>query len=68
MAERVFARKMEKVGFADVRIGEKVPYGIRDAALYPLFTPELIRLMERLIPPKRQGSVAIAVIAEARKP
>jgi arsenite methyltransferase len=68
MAERVFARKMEKVGFADVWIGEKIPYGIHDAALYPLFTPELIRLMERLIPPDRQGSVAIAVIAKARKP
>lgn len=68
MAERVFARKMEKVGFADVWIGEKIPYGIRDAALYPLFTPDLIRLMERLIPPERQGSVAIGVIAKARKP
>lgn len=68
MAERVFARKMEKAGFTDVRIGEKVPYGIRDAALYPLFTPEVIELMERLIPPERQGRVAIGVIARARKP
>ncbi|GIU97667.1 MAG: hypothetical protein KatS3mg013_1470 [Actinomycetota bacterium] len=68
MAERVFARKMEKVGFADVWIGERIPYGIRDAALYPLFTQDLIRLMERLIPPERQGSVAIGVIAKARKP
>lgn len=68
MAERVFARKMEKAGFAEVWIGEKVPYGIGDAALYPLFTPELIRLMERVIPPERRGSVAIAVIAKARRP
>ncbi len=68
MAERVFAQKLEKVGFTDVWIGERVPFGIRDTALYPLFTPELIRLMERLIPPERQGSVAVAVIAKARKP
>ncbi|HXF71302.1 MAG TPA: hypothetical protein VNO79_01660 [Actinomycetota bacterium] len=68
MAERVFARKMEKAGFTDVRIGEKVPYGIRDAALYPLFTPEIIELMERLIPRERQDRVAIGVIARARKP
>ncbi|HXF36180.1 MAG TPA: hypothetical protein VNO17_03245 [Actinomycetota bacterium] len=68
MAERVFARKMEKAGFADVWIGERVPYAIGDAALYPLFTPALIELMQRLIPPERQDRVAIGVIAKARKP
>jgi hypothetical protein len=68
MAERVFARKMEKAGFADVWIGEKVPYGIDDAALYPLFTDDLVALMRKVITPERQGSVAIGVIAKAWKP
>lgn len=68
MAERVFARKLEKVGFADVRIGERTPYGIERAALYPLFTPEIIRLMNRLIPPERRDAVAVSVIAKARRP
>ena len=68
MAERVFARKLEKVGFEDVRIGERTPYGIDRAALYPLFTPEIIDLMRELIPPERQDRVAISVIAKARKP
>ena len=67
MAERVFARKMTKAGFTDVWIGEKVPYGIEDAALYPLFTDDLVARMRRLIAPERQGSVAIGVIAKARK-
>lgn len=68
LAERVFAAKLRKVGFTDVWIGEKVPYGIEHAALYPLFTDELVDLMRRLIPPHRQDRVAISVIAKARKP
>jgi hypothetical protein len=68
MAERVFARKMEKVGFREVWIGERTPFGIEGAALYPLFTPEIIDLMRRLLPPERQDRVAISVIARARKP
>lgn len=68
MAERVFARKLEKAGFEGVWIGERIPFGIDQAALYPLFTPEIIELMRRLIPAERQGSVAVSVIAKARKP
>lgn len=68
MAERVFARKLEKVGFADVSIGEKQPFGIDDAAIFPLFTDEVVDLMRKLIPAERQDAVAFSVIAKARKP
>ena len=68
LAERAFATKLRKVGFADVWIGEKVPYGIDQAALYPLFTAELVHLMRRLIPQERQDRVAISVIVRAQKP
>lgn len=56
------------MGFTDVWIGEHIPYGVEQAALYPLFTPELIDLMKELIPPERLASVAVSVIATARKP
>jgi hypothetical protein len=68
MAERVFALKLQRIGFTDVWIGEHQAYGIDDAALYPLFTDDVVEMMRRLIPPKRQGSVAIGVIAKARRP
>lgn len=68
MAERAFARKIEKMGFSDVWIGERIPYGVERAALYPLFTPAVIDLMRELIPPDRQATVAVSVIAKARKP
>jgi arsenite methyltransferase len=68
LAERVFAAKLRKVGFIDVSIGEKIPYGVEHATLYPLFTDDLVELMRKLIPPERHDRVAISVIAKARKP
>lgn len=68
LAERAFALKIQKMGFEDVWLGERIPYGVEEAALYPLFTPELIDLMREVIPPERQASVAVSVIAKARKP
>lgn len=68
MAERVFAEKLEKAGFQGVRIVERVPFGIDDVAWYPLFTPELVALMRRVIAPARQAGVATSVIAHAFKP
>jgi hypothetical protein len=60
--------KLQKMGFADVRRGEELPYGVEECAQYPLFTPELIALMRRLIPPERQPNIARSVIFIARKP
>lgn len=68
LAERAFALKIQKMGFEDVWLGERIPYGVEEAALYPLFTPALIQLMREVIPPERQASVAVSVIATARKP
>lgn len=68
MAERVFAGKLEKVGFTDVWVGGHRPFGIDEAILYPLFTPEVIEVMRRTIPPDHQDHVATSVIVKARKP
>ena len=68
LAERVFAEKLERAGFENVWVGGHQPYGIDDAAKYPLFTPELIELMRRTISPDRQDHVATGVIVKARRP
>jgi arsenite methyltransferase len=67
VAERVFAEKLERAGFVDVWVGGHQPYGIDDAAKYPLFTPELIELMRRTIALDHQDHVATGVIVKARK-
>ena len=68
LAERVFAEKLERAGFQDVWVGGHQPYGIDDAAKYPLFTPELIEIMRRTISPDHQDHVATGVIVKARRP
>jgi arsenite methyltransferase len=68
MAERVFAKKLEKAGFTDFRFSGRRAYSIDDCALFPLFTPELLALMRRVIPPERQSCVATSVVVQARRP
>jgi arsenite methyltransferase len=68
LAERVFAEKLERAGFADVWVGGHRPFGIDDAALFPLFTQEIIEVMRRTIPDDHQDRVATAVIIKAAKP
>jgi hypothetical protein len=47
---------------------ERVPFGIDDCTLYPLFDDVLIRLMRETIPPEKQDSVAISVVLKAELP
>jgi hypothetical protein len=68
LPERAFGRKIEKVGFEEVWIGERIPFGVDQVGLYPLFTPALVDGMRRLLPPERASRVATSVIAKARKP
>jgi hypothetical protein len=51
-----------------VWVGGHRPFGIADAALFPLFTPGVIEVMRRTIPPERHDRVATAVIVKATKP
>ncbi len=51
-----------------VQRGAERPFGVDDCVYYPLFTPELIALMRRTIPPARQANVARSVVFAARKP
>ena len=68
LAERVFADKIEKVGFTDLDIIERRPFRIDDVARIPLFTPDLIELMRDLLPVDQHDEVAVSVTLTARKP
>jgi arsenite methyltransferase len=67
MAERVFAGKLEKAGFTGVWVGGYRPFGIDEAAMYPLFTSEVIKVMRRTIPVEHQDHVATGVVMKAKK-
>lgn len=68
LAERVFAKKLEKVGFIDIQVVERHPFGLADAVDYPLFTPDLIELMRELLGPEQQEEVATGITVRAVKP
>lgn len=68
LAERVFAEKLERAGFANVWVGGHQPFGIEDAALMPLFTSEVIEVMRQTISGDHQDRVATAVIIKASRP
>ncbi|HEX6416994.1 MAG TPA: methyltransferase domain-containing protein [Acidimicrobiales bacterium] len=68
LSEGVFTTKLRNVGLVDIEISHRVPFGIDDVALYPLFTAEILERMRQLIPPERHGAVCVAVIVRATKP
>lgn len=68
LSERVLRKKLDRAGFVRVEVGEGVPFGIDDVEQYPLFTPEVLGLMRRLIPREAQERIAVAVILRADKP
>jgi SAM-dependent methyltransferase/quercetin dioxygenase-like cupin family protein len=68
LSERVFTRQLGHAGLVDIEMGERVPLGVDDVTLYPLFTPDVTALMSRLLSDERQRHIATSLTAQARKP
>jgi arsenite methyltransferase len=66
MAERDFVEKLKRVGFTDISIAERNPFGLDDAEMYPLFTEDLIALIRRLMSPGKQKQIGTAIVLHAR--
>lgn len=66
LTERDFVRKLEKAGFNAIEVVQREPLSVDDCALYPVFTPELLELMTKLIPPHQQTRIVTAIVAKAR--
>jgi arsenite methyltransferase len=67
LAERDFVEKLRRAGFVDIEVLHRQPFGVEDAALYPLFTDDLVALMRRLIPLEKQDVIATAIVVRARR-
>lgn len=68
LAERVFAHKITKAGFTDLRVLDRRPFSIDEAERYPMFTPDLIELMRTLLPPEQHDDLATVITVVAHKP
>lgn len=56
------------MGFEQIEVLERHPFKLDDASRYPLFTPDLIHLMQKLLSPERQAEVATAITVTATRP
>ena len=65
LTERVFVTKLDRVGFDDIQILDRLPFALERATDYPLFTPDLIALMRELIPADKQHEIATSLIVSA---
>jgi arsenite methyltransferase len=68
LSERIFCRKLDRAGLVDVEVSERSMLTLDDVALYPLFTPEVLSLMRRVLPEDTRRHIATSVIVRARKP
>jgi arsenite methyltransferase len=68
LSERAMYTAVRRAGFRAVSIQPLEPFGIDECAMYPLFTPELLELIRRLVPAGRLGRIATSTLIRARKP
>ena len=43
-------------------------FGLEDLNRYPLFTPDFLEFLRRVMPPSRHGELVVSVVITARKP
>lgn len=66
LTERAFVENLNRAGFADVRVCERVPYGLDDLAAEPTFPEDLVALMRRLLPVRLHTRIGVRIVLEAR--
>ncbi len=68
LTERAFVESLDRAGFGRTVVHERVPYGLDDLAREPTFTPGLVALMRRLLPPRAQDRIGVRLVISAESP
>jgi hypothetical protein len=66
LTERAFVENLQRAGFTDVTVRERMPYGLADLAREPTFPADLVALMRQLLPPALQRRVGVRIVLAAR--
>lgn len=66
LTERAFVENLARAGFEQVRVCERVPYGLAVLEAEPAFPPDLVDLMRRLLPRRLQARVGVRLVLAAR--
>ena len=61
-------KKLFNVGFEDIAVVERKPFGLADLARYPLFTKEFLVFLRNAMPVHRHEGLVFSIVVTARKP
>ena len=61
-------KKFFNVGFDEITVVERRPFGLADVMQYPLFAPDFLDFLRRIIPPERHEEMVFSINVKARKP
>jgi hypothetical protein len=64
----VLLKKFFNVGFDAIQIADRRSFGLADLSRYPLFAPEFLEFLHRVVPPSRHDELVFAITVTARKP
>ena len=61
-------KKFFNAGFEDIAVVDRRPFGLDDLRRYPLFAPEFIEFLRRVMPEHRHREMVFSIVVTARKP
>jgi hypothetical protein len=64
----VLLKKFFNVGFTEIRVMERFPFGLADLGRYPLFAPDFLDFMRRVMPPERHRELVFSIAITATSP
>jgi TusA-related sulfurtransferase len=64
----VLLKKFFNVGFEAIEAHDRQPVGLAELRRYPLFTPEFLEFLSRVMPPEQRDGIVYSVVVTARKP
>jgi hypothetical protein len=64
----VLTKKLANVGFEEIAVTGRRPFGLDDIRRYPLFSPDFLDFLRRTMPPSRHGELVHGIVVTARKP
>lgn len=56
------------MGFDEIETHGRQPFGLADLTRYPLFAPEFLDFLRRVMPPHRHAELVFSIVVTARKP
>ena len=61
-------KKFFNVGFEGTAVAERRPFGLEDLTRYPLFAPDFLDFLRRIVPSRRHAELVFSIVVTARKP